>query len=74
MANRSGPGVGTPRRMSRTQESEKQNGTQSAETIKASGHVHRINRPDTRLHPTKAPNQPKSLQRGSHPHKTFDAV
>ncbi len=49
------PGIGTPRITSRTNHSAKQNGTQSAETIKASGHVHRANRPDTRLHPTTTP-------------------
>ena len=46
------PGIGTPRPMSRTNQSAQQNGTRSAESIKASGHNHRINRPDTRLHPT----------------------
>ncbi len=42
-------------RVSGTKQSAQQNGTQSAETIKASGHNHRINRPDTRLHPTTTP-------------------
>ncbi len=49
------PGIGTPRPMSRTNQSAQQNGTRSAESIKASGHVHRANRPDTRLHPTTTP-------------------
>ncbi len=49
------PGIGTTRRMSGTKQSAQQNGTQSAETIKASGHVRRANRPDTRLHPTTTP-------------------
>src|ERR1022692_4721844 len=34
---------------------DKQNGTLSVHTIRASGHVHRTNRPNTRLHPTTTP-------------------
>ena len=42
--------------MSRASQPDKQNGTLSVHTIKASGHVHRSNRPNTRLHPTTTPN------------------
>jgi hypothetical protein len=42
--------------MSRASQPDKQNGTLSVHTIKASGHVHRTNRPNTRLHPTTTPN------------------
>src|SRR5471032_144091 len=49
-------GMRTTRRMSRASQPDKQNGTLSAHTIKASGHVHRTNRPNTRLHPTTTPN------------------
>jgi hypothetical protein len=42
--------------MSRASKPDKQNGTLSVHTIKASGHVHRSNRPNTRLHPTTTPN------------------
>jgi len=35
--------------------------TLSADTIKASGSTHRIDRPDTRLHPTKPPSHNISL-------------
>ena len=45
-------GMRTTRRMSRASQPDKQNGTLSVHTIKASGHVHRSNRPNTRLHPT----------------------
>jgi hypothetical protein len=38
--------------MSRASQPDKQNGTLSVHTIKASGHVRRSNRPNTRLHPT----------------------
>jgi hypothetical protein len=38
--------------MLRASQPDKQNGTLSVHTIKASGHVHRSNRPNTRLHPT----------------------
>ena len=48
-------GMRTTRRMSRPSQPDKQNGTLSVHTIKASGHVHRSNRPNTRLHPTTAP-------------------
>ena len=49
-------GMRTTRRMSRASKPGKQNGTLSVHTIKASGHVHRSNRPNTRLHPTTTPN------------------
>ena len=49
------PGIGKTRRMSRASQPAKQSGTRSTETIKASGHMHRINRPDTRLYPTNSP-------------------
>src|SRR5580704_8073557 len=48
-------GMRTTRRMLRASQPDKQNGTLSVHTIKASGHVHRTNRPNTRLHPTTAP-------------------
>ena len=48
-------GMRTTRRMSRASQPDKQNGTLSVHTIKASGYVHRTNRPNTRLHPTTAP-------------------
>lgn len=41
--------------MSRASQPDKQNGTLSVHTIKASGHIHRTNRPNTRLHPTTTP-------------------
>jgi hypothetical protein len=41
--------------MSRASQPDKQNGTLSVHTIKASGRKHRSNRPNTRLHPTTAP-------------------
>jgi RNA polymerase sigma factor (sigma-70 family) len=65
-------GMRTTRRMSRASQPDKQNGTLSVHTIKASGHVHRSNRPNTRLHPTHhaRPSNP-SLQCGSHPHRIF---
>src|SRR5476649_1492597 len=49
-------GMRTTRKMSRASQPDKQNGTLSVHTIKASGHVHRTNRPNTRLHPTTMPN------------------
>jgi hypothetical protein len=49
-------GMRTTRQMSRASQPDKQNGTLSVHTIKASGHVHRSNRPNTRLRPTTAPN------------------
>ena len=49
-------GMRTTRQMSRASKPDKQNGTSSVHTIKASGHVHRSNRPNTRLHPTTTPN------------------
>jgi hypothetical protein len=55
--------------MSRVSKPAKQNGTSSAETIKASGY-HRADRPDTRLHPTTTSDFTNSLQCGSHPHRT----
>ena len=42
--------------MLRASQPDKQNGTLSVQTIKASGHMHRSNRPNTRLHPTTTPN------------------
>ena len=48
-------GMRTTRRMLRASQPDKQNGTLSVHTIKASGHVHRSNRPNTRLHPTTTP-------------------
>src|SRR5829696_6336263 len=60
MANRSDRGREQPAVTSRASKPAKQNGTSSAETIKASG-SYRANRPDTRLHPTNAPNPHKSL-------------
>lgn len=53
MANRSGRGLGKPDECLGHKKSVKQRGTQSTETIKASGQFNRINRPDTRLYPTK---------------------
>jgi hypothetical protein len=48
------PGMRTTRRMSRASQPADQNGTLSADTIRASGHVRpHQQRPDTRLHPTK---------------------
>src|ERR1700677_2916318 len=49
-------GMRTTRPMLRASQPDKQNGTLSVHTIKASGHVHRSNRPNTRLHPTTTPN------------------
>src|SRR5437868_14185105 len=48
-------GMRTTRRMSRASQPDKQNGTLSVHTIKASGQMHRSNRPNTRLHPTTTP-------------------
>jgi hypothetical protein len=48
-------GMRTTRQMSRASQPDKQNGTLSVHTIRASGHVHRSNRPNTRLHPTITP-------------------
>src|SRR3954465_14016684 len=53
MANRSDRGREQPAALSRASKPAKQNGTSSAETIRASGHD-RANRPYTRLHPDKA--------------------
>jgi len=70
MANRSDRGREQPAVMSRASKPAKQNGTSSAETIRASGHD-RANRPYTRLHPDQAcQTLTNPLQRGSHPHKT----
>src|SRR4051812_46282725 len=56
--------------MSRASKPAKQNGTSSAEIIRASGHD-RANRPYTRLHPDQARQTlTDPLQRGSHPHRT----
>jgi hypothetical protein len=49
-------GMRTTRPMSRASQPDKQNGTLSVHTIKASGHAHPSNRPNTRLHPTTTPN------------------
>ncbi len=49
-------GMRITRRMSRASQPDKQNGTLSVHTIRASGHAHRTNRPNTRLHPTTTPN------------------
>ena len=71
MANRSDRGREQPAVTSRASKPENQNGTSSAETIRASGHD-RANRPHTRLHPDQAcQTLTKPLQRGSHPHRTF---
>src|SRR5215212_4207701 len=71
MANRSDRGREQPAVMSRALKPAKQNGTSSAETIRASGHD-RANRPHTRLHPDQAcQTLTDPLQCGSHPHKTF---
>ena len=48
-------GMRTTRRMSRASQPDKQNGTLSVHTIRASGHGNRTNRPNTRLHPTTTP-------------------
>src|SRR5471030_405936 len=48
-------GIRTTRAMSRASQPDKQKGTLSVHTIKASGHVHRTYRPNTRLHPTTTP-------------------
>jgi hypothetical protein len=70
MANRSDRGREQPAVTSRASKPANQNGTSSAETIKASGHD-RANRPHTRLHPDQAcQTLTKPLQRGSHPHRT----
>src|SRR3954470_6054802 len=53
MANRSDRGREQPAALSRASKPAKQNGSSSAETIRASGHD-RANRPYTRLHPDKA--------------------
>jgi hypothetical protein len=54
-------GMRTTRRMSRPSQPEKQNGTLSVHTIRASGHVHRSNRPNTRLHSTTTPHIKSTL-------------
>ena len=64
-------GTRTTRRMSRASQPDKQNGTLSVHTIRASGQRHRNNRPDTILHPTKAKTANQPLQCRSHPHRTF---
>ena len=46
------------------------NGTWLVETIRASGRVRRVNRPNTRLFLTKYTNHKKDLQKRSHPHRT----
>jgi len=54
MAHRSDREPGHPALMSRLSKPAKQSGTRFADTIRASGREKgRINRPDTRLHPTK---------------------
>jgi hypothetical protein len=49
---------------------EMQNGTWFVETIRASGQMRRVNRPDTRLHLTIYQTPKKDLQSRSHPHRT----
>src|SRR3954454_199125 len=71
MANRSDRGREQPAVTSRASKPANQNGTSSAETIKASGHD-RANRPHTRLHRDQAcQTLTKPLPRGSQPHRTF---
>jgi hypothetical protein len=58
--------------MSKAFKPAKQSGTQLADSIRASGHEQgRINRPDTRLHPTNVTTSNRHLQCGSHPHRTL---
>jgi hypothetical protein len=53
MAHRVRPGTGITRRMSKASKPALQNGTQFADTIRASGQTSdRTNRPDRRPHPT----------------------
>src|SRR4051794_36070910 len=62
MAHRSDREPGQPALMSRQSKPAKQSGTQLADTIRASGREKgRINRPDTRLHPTSRQNIKSSL-------------
>ena len=66
------PGMRTTRRMSRASQPEKQNGTLSADTIRASGLVRPHQQAGHKTAPdqnAKTSNQP--LQCGSHPHRTF---
>src|SRR5579872_2178511 len=62
MAHRSDREPGEPALVSRQSKPAKQSGTQLADTIRASGREKgRINRPDTRLHPTSRQNIKSSL-------------
>ena len=61
MANRVRPGIETLRQMSGTLSPRSRMELVSAEPIKASGHVNRINRPDTRLLLTTPPEPQKVL-------------
>lgn len=62
MAHRSDREPGHPAECQRLSKPAKQSGTRFADTIRASGHKKgRINRPDTRLHPTKRQNIKSSL-------------
>ena len=61
MANRVRPGTETLRKKSGILNPLSRMELGSAETIKASGSYHRINRPDTRLHPTLSPTRQKVL-------------
>ncbi len=66
------PGMRTTRRMSRASQPADQNGTLSADTIRASGHVRPHPKAGHKTAPdrhTKISSQP--LQCGSHPHRTF---
>ena len=66
------PGTRTTRRMSRASQPDKQNGTLSADTIRASGHSAPQQQAGHKTAPdqhAKTSNQP--LQCGSHPHRTF---
>ena len=61
MANRVRPGIETLRRMSGTSSPQSRMELVSAEPIKASGRIRRINRPDTRLLLTTTPEPQKVL-------------
>ncbi len=66
------PGMRTTRPMSRASQPDKQNGTLSADTIRASGHVRPHQKAGHKTAPdhyAKPSNQP--LQSGRHPHRTF---
>ena len=55
------PGMGTTRVVSRARQSATEIGTRSAETIRASGPKHRVNRPDTRRYLNQSPCRQKIL-------------